>query len=293
LPGGGMLAPAGPAAHSATPSVAPRSRNLRPCDKGPPPSLLAPSPTRRPISENYQDRALPTAPPNTRHGDPDRPPSNRSAPLLGRARAPVPSDRRHARRRIRAERHDQQHRPGRRHPRNARAAIAPAMKASVVGWRQVELAGHITLGRLRARRAVVRASAGSRGSWPWGRRNRPSTPQERSTKSISWRATRASPTAVTALRDPQRLRLRMLRVTPDAGVAASFRSALESGRDPRVFEDGAELRDVIAVEDVAHATALALVGPPAPTTSAPRSPSAGVAGDSSTPPGHEFVGIGC
>jgi dTDP-L-rhamnose 4-epimerase len=55
---------------------------------------------------------------------------------------------------------------------------------------------------------------------------------------------------------------RMPRDTPYAGVAALFRSALERGSDPRVFEDGGQLRDFIAVEDVARATVLALEGPP-------------------------------
>jgi dTDP-L-rhamnose 4-epimerase len=55
---------------------------------------------------------------------------------------------------------------------------------------------------------------------------------------------------------------RMPRDTPYAGVAAVFRSALEHGRDPRVFEDGAQLRDFVAVEDVARATVLALDGRP-------------------------------
>jgi dTDP-L-rhamnose 4-epimerase len=55
---------------------------------------------------------------------------------------------------------------------------------------------------------------------------------------------------------------RMPRDTPYAGVAALFRSALERGDNPRVFEDGAQLRDFVAVEDVTHATVLALDGPP-------------------------------
>ena len=55
---------------------------------------------------------------------------------------------------------------------------------------------------------------------------------------------------------------RMPRDTPYAGVAAIFRSALERGSEPRVFEDGAQLRDFVAVEDVARATVLALDGPP-------------------------------
>ncbi|MDT0306653.1 NAD-dependent epimerase/dehydratase family protein [Streptomyces sp. DSM 44917] len=46
--------------------------------------------------------------------------------------------------------------------------------------------------------------------------------------------------------------------TPYAGVAALFRSALERGEPPRVFEDGGQRRDFVHVEDVAAANVLAL-----------------------------------
>ncbi|MFI6604139.1 NAD-dependent epimerase/dehydratase family protein [Nonomuraea sp. NPDC050536] len=56
---------------------------------------------------------------------------------------------------------------------------------------------------------------------------------------------------------------RMPRDTPYAGVAAIFRSALEAGRTPRVFEDGGQLRDFVHVRDVARAN-LAAAGAGAP-----------------------------
>jgi dTDP-L-rhamnose 4-epimerase len=60
----------------------------------------------------------------------------------------------------------------------------------------------------------------------------------------------------------------MPRDTPYAGVASFFRSALESGRPPQVFEDGAQRRDFVHVEDVAaaNATALAALGHATPGT---------------------------
>ena len=51
---------------------------------------------------------------------------------------------------------------------------------------------------------------------------------------------------------------RMPRDTPYAGVASIFRSALEAGAAPRVFEDGNQLRDFVEVSDVARANLLAL-----------------------------------
>ena len=56
----------------------------------------------------------------------------------------------------------------------------------------------------------------------------------------------------------------MPRDTPYSGVAAIFRSALEAGAAPRVFEDGRQLRDFVHGHDVAAANvaAVAAAGPP-------------------------------
>ncbi|AEH07873.1 MULTISPECIES: NAD-dependent epimerase/dehydratase family protein [Protofrankia] len=54
---------------------------------------------------------------------------------------------------------------------------------------------------------------------------------------------------------------RMPRDTPYAGVASIFRSALERGEPPRVFEDGGQLRDFVHVHDVAQANLHALRHP--------------------------------
>jgi len=50
----------------------------------------------------------------------------------------------------------------------------------------------------------------------------------------------------------------MPRDTPYSGVAAIFRSALEAGRPPRVFEDGGQRRDFVHVRDVAAANLAAV-----------------------------------
>ncbi|MFF9360464.1 NAD-dependent epimerase/dehydratase family protein [Streptomyces griseoluteus] len=57
---------------------------------------------------------------------------------------------------------------------------------------------------------------------------------------------------------------RMPRDTPYAGVAAFFRSALERGEAPRVFEDGGQRRDFVHVRDVAAANLAALTAPERP-----------------------------
>ncbi len=50
----------------------------------------------------------------------------------------------------------------------------------------------------------------------------------------------------------------MPRDTPYSGVAAIFRSSLERGEAPQVFEDGGQVRDFVHVEDVARANVAAL-----------------------------------
>ncbi|WP_148615070.1 NAD-dependent epimerase/dehydratase family protein [Nocardioides rubriscoriae] len=50
----------------------------------------------------------------------------------------------------------------------------------------------------------------------------------------------------------------MPRDTPYSGVAAMFRSSLERGERPKVYEDGAQARDFVHVADVARANVLAL-----------------------------------
>jgi dTDP-L-rhamnose 4-epimerase len=69
--------------------------------------------------------------------------------------------------------------------------------------------------------------------------------------------------AVTALRYHNVYGPRMPKDTPYAGVASIFRSAIERGEPPRVFEDGAQTRDFVHVFDVARANVAAL------TTEAP------------------------
>ena len=50
----------------------------------------------------------------------------------------------------------------------------------------------------------------------------------------------------------------MPRDTPYSGVAAIFRSQLEAGDVPRVYEDGGQMRDFVHVDDIAAANVLAV-----------------------------------
>ncbi len=69
---------------------------------------------------------------------------------------------------------------------------------------------------------------------------------------------RQAPGAAVALRYHNVYGPRMPRDTPYSGVAALFRSAIEQGRPPDVFEDGGQMRDFVHVDDVARANLLAL-----------------------------------
>jgi dTDP-L-rhamnose 4-epimerase len=73
---------------------------------------------------------------------------------------------------------------------------------------------------------------------------------------LAW--TDAAGGSVTALRYHNVYGPHMPRDTPYSGVAAIFRSELESGDVPRVFEDGGQMRDFVHVDDVAAANVAAV-----------------------------------
>ena len=64
--------------------------------------------------------------------------------------------------------------------------------------------------------------------------------------------------SVTALRYHNVYGAGMPRDTPYSGVAAMFRSSLEAGDPPRVYEDGRQTRDFVNVRDVAAANVAAV-----------------------------------
>ena len=73
---------------------------------------------------------------------------------------------------------------------------------------------------------------------------------------LAWTLATGGP--VTALRYHNVYGEHMPRDTPYSGVAAIFRSSLEAGQAPRVFEDGGQVRDFVHVSDVAQANRLAV-----------------------------------
>ena len=90
----------------------------------------------------------------------------------------------------------------------------------------------------------------------------------------SW--ARASGGSATALRYHNVYGPHMPQNTPYAGVASLFRSSLERGEAPRVFEDGDQRRDFVHVADVAQANLLALENPGAAGTLVPYNVASGV-----------------
>lgn len=69
---------------------------------------------------------------------------------------------------------------------------------------------------------------------------------------------RQSPGSAISLRYHNVYGAGMPRDTPYSGVAAFFRSAIEAGRSPEVFEDGAQVRDFVHVSDAARANVAAV-----------------------------------
>lgn len=69
---------------------------------------------------------------------------------------------------------------------------------------------------------------------------------------------RQAPGSAVALRYHNVYGPRMPRDTPYSGVAALFRSAIEQGQPPTVFEDGGQMRDFVHVSDIARCNELSL-----------------------------------
>ncbi len=70
---------------------------------------------------------------------------------------------------------------------------------------------------------------------------------------------RQAPAAAVSLRYHNVYGPGMPRDTPYSGVAAMFRSSLERGEPPTVYEDGRQVRDFVHVDDVARANLAAVV----------------------------------
>ena len=83
----------------------------------------------------------------------------------------------------------------------------------------------------------------------------PRASSRRSTTPSAW--ARQAGGVVAALRYHNVYGRGMPRDTPYSGVAAMFRSSVERGESPQVFEDGGQMRDFVHVDDVARANLLA------------------------------------
>ena len=127
-------------------------------------------------------------------------------------------------------------------------------------------AAHARRPRRRGVRAPLPGAAASRSSGGWSVRTRrcgraactrPARPRRSITR---WRGRRRRGGSVVALRYHNVYGPFMPRDTPYSGVAAIFRSELESGDVPRVFEDGGQMRDFVHVDDVAAANVAAVDG---------------------------------
>ena len=81
------------------------------------------------------------------------------------------------------------------------------------------------------------------------------------TEHLAFAFARESGASVAALRYHNVYGPRMPRDTPYAGVASIFRSQLEAGQPPQVFEDGGQTRDFVHVSDVVRANITALTTP--------------------------------
>jgi dTDP-L-rhamnose 4-epimerase len=81
------------------------------------------------------------------------------------------------------------------------------------------------------------------------------------TEHLAFAFARESGASVAALRYHNVYGPRMPRDTPYAGVAGIFRSQIEAGQPPQVFEDGGQTRDFVHVSDVARANLAALTAP--------------------------------